>query len=192
VAAAFATYFDLVNLAEENHRVRLLRQEIDEKYPEPVSESIGDAVASLKARGVTPAQMSTLLKNLSIEMVLTAHPTEARRRTVLSKLQRIAGLLRHISMEKPSRRERDEIQTALHTEISTLWLTERARTVTPTAADEVRTGLYFIEAVFWNTLPVIYDDLEKALRRYYPGLAVNHTWLRLASWIGATGMATPM
>lgn len=52
VAAAFATYFDLVNLAEENHRVRLIRQEIDEKYPAPVSELIGDAVATLKARGL--------------------------------------------------------------------------------------------------------------------------------------------
>ena len=93
VAASFATYFDLVNLAEENHRVRLLRQEIDEKYPEPVGESIGDAIATLKARGLTRAQVSALLDNLFIEMVMTAHPTEARRRTVLSKLHRISTLL---------------------------------------------------------------------------------------------------
>jgi phosphoenolpyruvate carboxylase len=126
VAAAFATYFDLVNLAEENHRVWLLRQEIDEKYPEPIEESIGDAVATLKARGVTRVQMATLMENLSIEMVLTAHPTEARRRTVLSKLQRIASLLQRVSIEKISHREWDEILLALHTEISTLWLTERA------------------------------------------------------------------
>ncbi len=169
VAAAFATYFDLVNLAEENHRVRLLRQDLNEKYPEPVSESIGDAVATLKARGVTPEQMAALLKNLSIEMVLTAHPTEARRRTVLSKLQRIAGLLRQVSLEKPSHRDRDEILTSLHTEIAILWLTERARTSMPAASDEVRTGLYFVNAVFWNTLPVIYHDLEAALAAALPG-----------------------
>jgi phosphoenolpyruvate carboxylase len=191
VAASFATYFDLVNLAEENHRVRLLRQEIDEKYPEPVSESIGDAVATLKARGVKPAQVSALLENLSIEMVLTAHPTEARRRTVLSKLHRISTLLEQVSQGKPSQRERDEIQVALHTEISTLWLTERARTVTPAVADEVRTGLYFVNEVFWNALPVIYDDLEKALQRHYPGLSVGHTWLGLASWIGGDRDGNP-
>jgi len=191
VAAAFATYFDLVNLAEENHRVRLIRQEIDEKYPAPVSESIGDAVATLKARGLTRAQVSALLENLSIEMVLTAHPTEARRRTVLSKLHRISDLLERVSLGKPSQRERDEIQVALHTEISTLWLTERARTVTPTVADEVRTGLYFVNEVFWNALPVIYDDLEKALQKYYPGLGVKHTWLRLASWIGGDRDGNP-
>ena len=191
VAAAFATYFDLVNLAEENQRVRLLSQEIDEKYPEPVGESIGDAVATLKRRGVTTSRMSALLENLSIEMVLTAHPTEARRRTVLSKLQRIAGLLRRVSQDKPSQRERDEILTALHTEISTLWLTERARTVTPAATDEVRTGLYFVDAVFWNTLPAIYADLEKALQIAYPGLSVKHNWLRLASWIGGDRDGNP-
>jgi phosphoenolpyruvate carboxylase len=191
VAASFATYFDLVNLAEENHRVRLIRQEIDEKYPEPVSESIGDAVATLKARGLTRAQVSAMLENLSIEMVMTAHPTEARRRTVLSKLHRISNLLERVSLGKPSQRERDEIQLALHTEISTLWLTERARTVTPTVADEVRTGLYFVNEVFWNALPVIYDDLENALQKYYPGLSVKHTWLRLASWIGGDRDGNP-
>src|SRR5512136_1795668 len=70
VAAAFATYFDLVNLAEENHRVRLIRQGIDEKYPEPVSESIGEAIAALKARGVSTEQMAALLDKLSIELVM--------------------------------------------------------------------------------------------------------------------------
>jgi phosphoenolpyruvate carboxylase len=191
VASAFATYFDLVNLAEENQRVRLLRQEIDEKYPEPVSESIGDAVATLKRRGVTSARMAALLENLSIEMVMTAHPTEARRRTVLSILQRISTLLRRVSGDKPPQREQDEILTALHTEISTLWLTERARTVTPAVADEVRTGLYFIEAVFWNTLPIIYDDLEKALQNNYPELRVGHAWLGLASWTGGDRDGNP-
>ena len=72
-----------------------------------------------------------------------------------------------------------------------LWLTERARTITPAVADEVRTGLYFVNEVFWNALPVIYDDLEKALRTHYPGLTVKHTWLRLASWIGGDRDGNP-
>jgi phosphoenolpyruvate carboxylase len=190
VAAAFATYFDLVNLAEENQRVRLLVHEIDQKYPDPIHESIGDAIATLKSRAVTPAQMAILLENLSIEMVLTAHPTEARRRTVLSKLQRMAGLLRRIT-DDPPQLELDEILVALRSEISTLWLTERARTVTPTATDEVRTGLYFVESVFWNTLPRLYQDLEKALQTHYPGLSASHAWLRLASWIGGDRDGNP-
>jgi phosphoenolpyruvate carboxylase len=191
VAAAFATYFDLVNLAEENHRVRLIRQRIDEQYPEPVSESIGEAIATLKARGVTSEQMAALLDKLSIELVMTAHPTEARRRTVLSNLQRISGLLRRISLEKPSRRERDELLISLHTEISMLWLTERARTAMPAATDEVRTGLYFVDAVFWSILPAIHHDLDVALRGHYPGLLPKPQWLKLASWIGGDRDGNP-
>ncbi len=191
VASAFATYFDLVNLAEENQRVRWLRQEVDEAYPEPVPESIGDAVATLKERGVTSEQMATLLDNLSIEMVLTAHPTEARRRTVLDKLTHISSLLWQISTGKPSKREKEEIRVALHTEISTLWLTERARTVTPAVADEVRTGLYFVNAVFWDSLPVIHDDLYKALQVHYPGVRSGSHWLSLASWIGGDRDGNP-
>ena len=191
VAAAFATYFDLVNLAEENQRVLRLRQRVDEKYPEPDSESVGAAIAALKGRGVTPEQLSALLEDLSIELVLTAHPTEARRRTVLTKLQRISELLRRVSAERLSHRELDEIQAALHTEISILWLTERARTAMPAASDEVRTGLYFVESVFWNTLPELYQDLDRALQRHYPGVRAEHAWLRLASWIGGDRDGNP-
>ena len=86
VAAAFAAYFDLVNRAEENQRVLILRRYEDETFPEPIRESIGEAVATLKELGITRGQMEDLLQNLSIELVLTAHPTEARRRTVLSKM----------------------------------------------------------------------------------------------------------
>src|SRR5690606_18179122 len=84
VASAFGTYFDLVNLAEENRRVQLLRQRENESDAEPVRESINEAFAILKKRGVSHQEISQLLENLSIELVLTAHPTEARRRTILS------------------------------------------------------------------------------------------------------------
>src|ERR1051325_9966373 len=83
IAASFAAYFDLVNLAEEQQRVHMLRQREDASYPEPIRESVGEAIALLKERGVTSEQMSALLDELSIELVLTAHPTEARRPPVL-------------------------------------------------------------------------------------------------------------
>src|SRR5262249_6537030 len=93
VASAFARYFDLVNLAEEAHRIRALRGRELAQYPAPIAESLGEAVARLKAEGVKAEQMAALLATLNIELVLTAHPTEAKRRTVLSKLQRIAEAL---------------------------------------------------------------------------------------------------
>jgi len=191
IAASFAAYFDLVNLAEENHRVQLLRQREDASYPEPIRESIGEAIGILKERGVTPEQISTLLGDLSIELVLTAHPTEARRRTVLSKTERISQLLSLLNQNLLSLREREQSVKALHAEISALWLTDRARADKLTVTDEVRTGLYYVEAFLWNTIPRVYDDLEQAIEKYYPGLKVPHAWLKLASWIGGDRDGNP-
>ncbi len=191
IAAAFAAYFDLVNLAEEHQRVRLLRQREDESFPEPVYESIGEAFATLKQQGVSNEEISALLKNLSIELVLTAHPTEARRRTILSKTQRIATLLRLLNQNSLSLRERQDTTTALQSAISALWLTDRTRADKLTVTDEVRTGLYFVDSFFWNTFPAIYHDLEEAIEKYYPDLKAPGGWLKLASWIGGDRDGNP-
>ncbi len=191
IASAFATYFDLVNLAEENLRMDILRRQEAERYPAPVKDSIADAIATLKARGLTHEQMANLLENLSIELVLTAHPTEARRRTVLTKIQRISTLLTHLSHENTLPREREELSAALRAEISALWLTDRARAAKLAVTDEVRTGLYFAESVFWNAIPVLYADLDRALDQHYPGLRANRTWFSLGSWMGGDRDGNP-
>lgn len=191
IGSAFSLYFDLVNLAEENHRVNLLRQQENECTPAPVRDSIGDAIAVLKSQGVTPEQMRKLLDRLRIELVLTAHPTEAKRRTILSKLQRIADILYNLDQPDLLCREGEALHSALHAEITAFWLTERARTDRPTVTDEVRTGLYFVESTFWAFLPRIYADLDEALARYYPGVQVDNAWLSLASWIGGDRDGNP-
>ena len=191
VASAFATYFDLVNLAEDHQRVQLLNKKLEWKYPEPIDESIGEAVAMLKARGVTTEQMSNLLENLSIELVLTAHPTEARRRTVLTKIESIARLLQEISNTNISAGKRDALFKSLQSEISALWLTERARANRLTVTDEVKTGLYYVDAFFWKAIPAVYDDLEKALQIHYPELHPPVSWLKLSSWIGGDRDGNP-
>ncbi len=191
VAAAFSLYFDLVNLAEEHYRVSVLRQLERENYPEPVHDSIGEAIAVLQARGVTSPQMAELLENLHIELVLTAHPTEAKRRTILSKLHRIAEVLHGLSSQDALPTEKDELKRALYAEITAFWLTERARTIHPAVTDEVRTVLYFVDEVFWEVLPRIYSDLDRALERYYPGLSVERPWITLASWVGGDRDGNP-
>ncbi|MBK9782364.1 MAG: phosphoenolpyruvate carboxylase [Anaerolineales bacterium] len=191
VASAFATYFDLVNLAEDNQRVQLLNQKLDRKYPDPIDESIGEAIAVLKSRGVTQEQMQALLESLSIELVLTAHPTEARRRTVLSKIEHIAQLLQEISNTEISVRERDTLLVAMRSAISALWLTERARANRLAVTDEVKTGLYYVDAFFWKAIPAVYDDLENALQIHYPELKPPASWLKLASWIGGDRDGNP-
>ena len=191
VAAAFALYFDLVNLAEEHHRVRVLRDRQGEKYPDPISGSIGDAIAQLKTQGVTKKQMEALIENLSIELVFTAHPTQAKRRTILANLGRVSELLRHLSHIDLKPHERASYQQDLEVEITTFWLTNRARTARPEVTDEVRTMMFFAENILWDILPRIYADLDQALAAHYPRLTANPNWLRIASWVGGDRDGNP-
>jgi len=190
-ASAFAVYFDLINLAEESHRIRALRARERAQHPVPIGESIGAAVALLAARGVSSDALAVLLAALRVELVLTAHPTEAKRRTVLSKLQRIAGALHRLHDPELLPRERERLTATLQAEVTTLWLTDRNRTTRPAVTDEVRTGLYFVDTVFWDLLPRIVADLDEALGRHYPGLAARAGWLTVASWIGGDRDGNP-
>jgi phosphoenolpyruvate carboxylase len=191
IACAFALYFDLVNTAEDNSRMNVLRKEALEKAPEPVHDSIDEAVQLLKASGLTREQLVKLLESLHIELVLTAHPTEARRRTVLSKIARIAEALRALDAGQLLPREEERCLQVLHNEITTLWLTDRSRSAQPTPTDEVRTALYFVGQIFWTALPQLYEMLDEAVEKYYPGLKIDHPWLKLASWMGGDRDGNP-
>jgi len=191
VASAFTLYFDLVNLAEDANRIRALRQRERQRYPEPNQESIAEALALLKARNLSGKQVQTLLDDLSIELVLTAHPTEAKRRTLLSKLDRIAKSLRALDRPDILPREVSQARFVIRTEITSIWLTERNRTVKPAVTDEVRTTLFFLGEIFWDVLPRLYDDLERALAEHYPTLKPPGCWLTIASWIGGDRDGNP-
>ncbi|HEX9617530.1 MAG TPA: phosphoenolpyruvate carboxylase [Anaerolineales bacterium] len=191
VAAAFTLYFDLVNLAEEHYRVSVLREQEREDDVEVVHESIPEAISILKKHGITQEQMAQLLEKLQIELVLTAHPTEAKRRTILSKIQRIADLLTRLSHPDVLPKEARSYRSSLVAEVTSFWLTHRARTSRPAVTDEVRTGLYFVNEIFWDLLPQIYRELDEALDQHYPGLKLGHPWMRLASWIGGDRDGNP-
>ena len=190
LAAAFSLYFDLVNLAEENHRVNLLRKEELANHPRSIHDSIGEAIGLLKSQ-VTPEEMGRVLSVLHIELVLTAHPTEAKRRTILSKLQRIAATLRSMERSDMLPREAEACRQAVLADVTAFWHTNRNRISLIKATDEVRTALYFVDEVFWEVLPRIYADLDAALAQHYPGLQVDHPWLTLASWVGGDRDGNP-
>ncbi|MGE5223170.1 MAG: phosphoenolpyruvate carboxylase, partial [Omnitrophica WOR_2 bacterium] len=191
VASSFALYFDLINLAEENERVRVLRLQARERYPNPVHESISEAIELLKSNGMAPEKMSELLKNLHIELVLTAHPTEAKRRTILAKMQRITRALTELGNPDLLPEEIETHRKGLHAEITAFWLTERVRTNQPTVPDEVRTALYFADTIFWELLPEMDRELKQALVENYPDLTIDHPWLTLASWMGGDRDGNP-
>ncbi len=199
MAMAFTTYFELVNLAEENYRTSILRRRraahIAASGP-IVRESIEAAIVELKEQGVSAEQMQRLLDKLAIELVITAHPTESKRRTVLSKLRRLAALLRSDEQqadgESPaSLIHHTELDAEIRREIASLWLTDRSRSVQPAVTDEVRTGLWYFDTTVWDTIPRLQEDLERALAMHYPGLRAPTRWLTFGSWIGGDRDGNP-
>jgi phosphoenolpyruvate carboxylase len=195
MAMAFTVYFELVNLAEETHRVRLLRQRRRAQYTipgtPPMRESIGAALRELKARNVPAETVQMLLDKLCIELVFTAHPTEAKRRTMLNKLQRLAQRLRN-----PESLIEDEVTgianpRALEREVTSLWLTSRSRTTRPEVTDEVLTGLWYFDTTLWQTVPLLQDELERALADTYPGVKAPTRWITFGSWMGGDRDGNP-
>ena len=194
VAMAFTVYFELVNLAEETHRVRLLRQRRRIQYQTngtPMRESIGAALRDFKARNVPAETVQTILNKLSIELVFTAHPTESKRRTMLNKLQRLSHRL-----QNPGALIEDEITgienpRALEREITALWLTDRSRSARPEVTDEVRTGLWYFDTTLWETVPLLQDELERALADTYPTVKAPTRWIRFGSWMGGDRDGNP-
>lgn len=191
VARAFTIYFQLVNLAEDLQRVRVLRDRMRSVYPAPLPGSIADAVATLWRSGVDDDEMSKLVEQLHIEPVFTAHPTEAKRRTILSKLRRLFQDLRDLELQDLLPHEEKEIRERMLAEITSLWLTNQSRTVQPTVTDEVKSGLYHFEITIWDVVPEIYRALEEALAEYYPRVKMPGRFLTFGSWIGGDRDGNP-
>ncbi|MCS6774466.1 MAG: phosphoenolpyruvate carboxylase, partial [Thermoflexales bacterium] len=188
MALAFTTYFELVNLCEEHYRNQRLATRRAERLAgngEPVRESIEAALLELKAQGVSAEQLQDMLNQLSIELVFTAHPTEAKRRVVLTRLRRLANLLKQEALTRTS------LEASLHREIVALWLTNRTRETRPTVLDEVNTGLWFFDNTLWEVLPQLQADLSAALAVHYPGVRSPRRWLTFGSWIGGDRDGNP-
>ena len=193
VARAFTLYFELVNLAEEHHRVRVLREwERDsQRRAEPLGESIAAAIGKLSEMGVKEADIAKILDQLSVELVFTAHPTEAKRRTVLSKLWRIGQALHDLETNDLLPSEHDALLNNIRAEVTLLWVTERNRTSKPTVKDEVRTGLFHFYSTLWDTIPQVYRSMDWALAKYYPNLKTPPRFLTFGSWIGGDRDGNP-
>lgn len=194
VVKAFTVYFQLVNLAEEQERVRVLHERAFKAASDgrPMGESVGAAIRELASEGITSEQMQAVLDRLYVQPVFTAHPTEAKRRTILAKLRRIANALARLDFTAlTSEEEREEVDRVAE-EIVALWQSDETRFRQPTVLDEVRNGLYFFDEVLFDLTPVLYRSLEDALAETYPGATfMIPPFLRFGSWIGGDRDGNP-
>ncbi|MGH7507790.1 MAG: phosphoenolpyruvate carboxylase, partial [Longimicrobiales bacterium] len=185
---AFGAFFHLVNQAEKQEILRVNRERA-RAGSRP--ESIDDAVARLHERGRTLPEVLAVLGQLDIQPTLTAHPTEARRHSILLKQRRIADLLAELRRDDATPGEAARVAEALHDQIALLFATEDVRAERPTVDDEIEQGLYFLSGSIWEAAPRIHSDVERALQRHYGEAVEAPVFLRWRSWIGGDRDGNP-
>jgi phosphoenolpyruvate carboxylase len=163
VIKAFSLYFRLVNLAEERDRARTIRRQGRATPGSPSADTLAGAVAALRRQGFGDGAIRAEVGRLRITPVLTAHPTEARRRTLLLALRRVERLLARLEdRDLPADEDRD-VRRRLREEITLLWRTADLRVVTPTPLDEVRTAMAFFDETLFSALPRVLRAADAAL-----------------------------
>ena len=192
VIRAFATYFHLVNVAEQNHRIRRNRQYQleDTKTAQPFS--IESAILNLKEAGYTAADVKQALPHLSLELIMTAHPSEATKRQVLEIQKRLGLLLKDLDNPRLTEKEIKFIEENILNEVAILWQTNELHSKKPTVSDEVSSGLYYFDQTLFEVLPDIHRELSLSLKKHFP----EETWkipnfLRFGSWIGGDRDGNP-
>ena len=168
LARAFAFYFELINLAETNHRKRRRRAALLDAATPPQRGSLRGTLRRMRAAGVPREEALGLLARICITPVFTAHPTEVARRSVMFKRRSISDLLERMDRIPLPAAELDTIEADLLAEITALWQTDDVRHARPTVRDEVRMALDYYEASLFETIPVLYAEIASALDAEYP------------------------
>jgi phosphoenolpyruvate carboxylase len=190
VARAFTVYFHLVNLAEEQQRVRTLR--LRDSGDRPPRESLAEAVDQLIAEGGAE-HLAEQLAGLRVHPVFTAHPTEARRRAVVASLRRVTGLLTSIDDRRAGAGQQAEDRRRLCEEVDLLWRTAQLRVAGMTPADEVRSVMTAFDETLFRLVPAVYRALDHVLLGAESGAVASPVppFLRFGSWVGGDRDGNP-
>jgi phosphoenolpyruvate carboxylase len=151
-----------------------------------------EAIARLAAGGTSATELHDALASAGLQLVMTAHPTEARRRTTVNKLARIFALLRSLDERVPVAGEREEVRRRIAAAVQELWGTDELRTASTTVLDEVRAGLIYFTSTLAQVVPAIYRDLDAAVRESYPDDdVIVPPLLTFGSWMGGDRDGNP-
>ncbi len=192
IIRSFTIYFGLVSTAEEVHGYRHRMDQVSEGGPLWLG-SFDHTVREFKAAGVSPERFQSLLAQLIYLPVFTAHPTEAKRRTILETFRRIFLLAQDLRTRRLNEDEAEEKLGAILAQIQILWKTDEVREHKPQVTDEVRQGLYFFRESLFQAVPRVYANLERVIRRIY-GVEASiqvPSFIRFGSWIGGDRDGNP-
>ncbi|MDI1272130.1 phosphoenolpyruvate carboxylase, partial [Polaromonas sp.] len=196
VIRAFTYFSHLANLAEDRHHIR--RRAVHERAGDTQEGSIEVALARLRWAGIAPKTIANMLAHSFVSPVLTAHPTEVQRKSILDAERAIAQLLTardeikalalavHAARDALTPRELAANEAQLRARVMQLWQTRLLRFTKLTVADEIENALTYYESTFLREIPKIYADLERAL-----GNQPVHSFLRMGQWIGGDRDGNP-
>jgi len=195
VVRSFSIYFSLVNIAEEAFQHKQRRREVSRNGPLWVG-SFDTTMREFYQEGITADQLQCLLDHLAYIPVFTAHPTEAKRRTVLEALRRIFIISEELETTRLSRIQKDDIYTKLERHIRILYESNEVRISKLKVIDEVSNGLYYFRECLFSSIPATYRYLENAIKRTYgsdPAAPVIRvpSFIRFGSWIGGDRDGNP-
>jgi phosphoenolpyruvate carboxylase len=191
---AFAFYFELINLAETNHRkrrriaLRLSGQAGRQRG------SLAGTLSEMRRVGISAEEALDWMKLVLIVPVFTAHPTEVARRSVMFKRRRIGEFLATLDRIPLPAQDLDQLEQLLLAEITSLWQTDEVRSRRPTVYDEIKMGLDYYDVSIFETLPSLYREISEALHAAY-GLEIDALdlpkVLEFGSWIGGDRDGNP-
>lgn len=195
VGKAFLTYFDLINIAEQNHRLRRRAEKESRQVERHDPYSIAHFLEAGAGAGAHPDELLEVLRKLDIQIVFTAHPTEITRRTVLLKQLELAQAL-HLRDHPPlTARERERIQESLNSITESLWLTDHIIYFKPAVMDEARYGLSHFDSVVIDAVLEVHCDLVRAIRlragKTDSGEPEQLRFITFGSWIGGDRDGNP-
>ena len=189
---SLSRWFQLMNLAEDNERIRRLRKRERERPDRPRAGSLRDAVQHLAGQGVAAGELRDMLARAELRLVMTAHPTEARRRTTVEKLARVFARLRDLDERAEVPGDEDAARMRMAATIQELWGSDEVRAATPTVHDEVHAGLVYFASTLHRVVPALYRELEAAVAEAYPGEEVAvPPLLTFGSWMGGDRDGNP-
>jgi len=185
-------WFHLLSIAEQNAGMRLRRETENRLGYTHVRGTFAQLIADAAAAGIPAERIRTVLAELHIRPVITAHPTEAKRVTVLERHRRIYRRLMDLESLRWTRRERGELIQQLRCELELLWLTGELRLEKPTIAQEVAWGLHFFNETLFDAVPALIDKLESALAHAYPGERFEvRPFFQFGAWMGGDRDGNP-
>ena len=192
VARGFEHFLTLANIAEQVHRVRRRREYQLDKQAKPQRGSIEAVLLDLSSDGFTSEEIFNTLCGIKVDLVLTAHPTEVVRRTLIKKHNHIAKILLDRDARQTTAHQHSELTYALQKEIKSAWLTDEIIRHKPTPLEEARSGLSVIEQTLWQAIPAYCRSLDQAsLLHLGKSLPISFVPITFGSWMGGDRDGNP-